>query len=118
MSLNDEEIMKFFEGEDSFDDYQKKARTFAIYDKKWRVLYPAYGIASEAGEVSDKIKKWIRDGAHDKAEIAKELGDLLWYIAIMAGDLGYDLSEVAKMNIDKLSSRKQRDKIKGSGDNR
>ena len=76
------------------------------------------GLASEAGEVADKVKKWIRDGTVDKAAISKELGDVLWYIAVLANDLGFPLSEVAKVNLDKLNKRQKDGTIKGSGDNR
>lgn len=105
--------------------YQDDAQEFAIYPMP--VIYPALGITGEAGEVSDKIKKWIRDkgwspfqpiDAKDSESVAYELGDVLWYVAAFAHDLGYSLNDIAKMNISKLSSRKERDKIKGSGDNR
>lgn len=100
------------------DEFQKAARKFAIYSPKYKVVYPTLGLTSEAGEVSDKIKKWLRDGQADKAEIAKELGDVLWYVAILAEDLGFTLSDVAEMNMEKLSNRKKRGKLRGSGDNR
>jgi len=100
------------------DLYQEQANSFAIYDKSFKVVYPSLGLASEAGEVADKVKKWIRDGHMDKLEIAKELGDCLWYVAVTAEDLGYTLSDVALLNLEKLSKRKKSGKIKGSGDNR
>ena len=81
------------------------------------------GLPGEAGEAADKFKKIIRDksGVISKAsreEIVKELGDVLWYIAMIAEYLEVPLSEVAKMNIDKLESRYNRNKLHGSGDNR
>jgi len=100
------------------DEYQDEALKFAIYKKEFKVVYPALGLASEAGEVCDKIKKWIRDGDADKAEIAKELGDVLWYVAVLSSDLGFPLSDVALMNMEKLQNRKKRGKLRGSGDNR
>lgn len=100
------------------DLYQEKAKSFAIYDKSFRLVYPALGLASEAGEVADKVKKWIRDGRMDKLEIAKEIGDVLWYAALSADDLGYTLSDIALLNLEKLDKRKKAGKIKGSGDNR
>jgi NTP pyrophosphatase (non-canonical NTP hydrolase) len=112
-----EAFMKMEEFYD-FDEYQKKALAYAIYDRKYRVVYPSLGLASEAGEVADKVKKWIRDGTVDKAAISKELGDVLWYIAVLANDLGFPLSEVAKVNLDKLDKRQKNGTIKGSGDNR
>lgn len=80
-------------------------------------------MCGEAGEVADKVKKVIRDNNQHftddkKLEIAKEVGDVLWYCATMAHDIGFTLEKVAQMNIDKLASRKQRGKLSGSGDNR
>ena len=100
------------------DGFQKQARSYAIYKKEFKTVYPTLGLVSEAGEVADKIKKWLRDGDANKEDIAKELGDVLWYVAILAEDLGYPLSDVALMNIDKLDNRKKRGKLRGSGDNR
>jgi len=117
--ITPEDIDRFGSYDDlDMDVYQKQARTFAIYPTQAKVIYPAFGLNSEVGEVSDKIKKWIRDGKIDKDELAKEIGDVLWYVAILAEDLGYNLSDVAQMNLDKLESRKKRGKLRGSGDNR
>ena len=85
--------------------------------------YVALGLTSEVGEVADKIKKWIRDNNADTAKldkeaIANELGDVLWYTALMAHLLGISLDDVAKRNIDKLAGRYKRSAIKDSGDNR
>ena len=102
----------------NFDEYQKAAKKTAIYND---ALYPILGLASEAGEVAGKVKKYIRDGGDYRVtyeELAKELGDVLWYVAAIASDIGYDLSAIAKMNIDKLSDRQNRGAIQGSGDNR
>jgi NTP pyrophosphatase (non-canonical NTP hydrolase) len=90
----------------------------AIYPKAQSIIYPALGLAGEAGEVAEKIKKWIRDGNLDRDAIAKELGDVLWYIAAMATDLDLDLDRIADMNIQKLADREMRGKIRGSGDDR
>ena len=100
------------------DEYQNKARKYAIYQKQYRIVYPTLGLSSEVGEVADKIKKWIRDGDTNKEDLAKELGDVLWYVAMIAEDLGYPLSDIALMNLDKLENRKKRGKLRGSGDNR
>lgn len=102
----------------NFDDYQKAAAKTAIYQD---AVYPILGLASEAGEVAGKVKKYIRDGGDYRVmheELAKELGDVLWYVSAIAKDIGYDLSVIASMNLDKLSDRQSRGKIQGSGDNR
>jgi NTP pyrophosphatase (non-canonical NTP hydrolase) len=101
-----------------FREYQRKAVSFAIYPATHKVLYPASGLCGETGEVAEKVKKQVRDGVFNRHEVAKELGDVLWYLSNLANDIGYNLDEVADINIEKLTSRKNRDKIKGSGDNR
>ena len=105
------------------NDYQTKALETAIYPKKDEVIYPTLGLAGEAGEVADKVKKVIRDNGgiftpQIRAEIAKELGDVMWYCATLAYDIGFPLENIAQVNIDKLNSRKERNKLNGSGDNR
>ena len=77
----------------TINEYQEKALETAIYPKEYKVVYPALGMAGEAGEVADKVKKVIRDNngeiSKEKAlEIAKEIGDVLWYCATLANDLG------------------------------
>ena len=101
-----------------FKEYQRKAVSFAIYPATHKVLYPTLGLCGESGEVAEKVKKQVRDGVFNRHEVAKELGDVLWYLTNICNDIGYNLDEIAKLNIDKLSSRKQRNVIKGSGDNR
>ena len=108
----------------NFDEYQRKAVGTAIYPNQGdNLYYPALGLAGEAGEVCDKIKKIMRDQDGNRTlaqeeEIAKELGDVLWYIANLCEEMDIDMSQAAAMNIAKLESRKQRGKLKGSGDNR
>ena len=102
----------------NFKEYQTKAVSFAVYPATHKVLYPTLGLCGEAGEVAEKVKKQVRDGVFNRHEVAKELGDVLWYLANLSSDIGYNLDEIAAMNIDKLSSRKDRNKIQGSGDNR
>jgi NTP pyrophosphatase (non-canonical NTP hydrolase) len=111
----------------NFNDYQEQAVSFAFYpkSKEWDLpLYPALGLVGEAGEVAEKIKKLMRDGDakfltdEQRAEIAKELGDVLWYVANLAEDIDYDLRQIAAINLNKLRSRRDRDVLKGSGDNR
>jgi len=108
----------------NFKEYQKLSRKTAIYPKKGKnFIYPVLGLVGESGEVAEKIKKVLRDkgGKIDKTtkdEITKELGDVLWYVSQISTELGILLDEVASNNIDKLFSRKKRNKISGSGDNR
>jgi NTP pyrophosphatase (non-canonical NTP hydrolase) len=108
------------------NEYQNKAAATAIYPMDQAVVYPALGLVGEAGEVAEKIKKIIRSGrilplgitGEEKREIAKELGDVLWYVSVLADELGFYLDEVMQMNLDKLSSRAQRNMLEGNGDNR
>ena len=105
------------------NDYQQAARRTAIYAQDHRVIYPALGLASEAGEVAGKIKKVLRDHGGDFADapleaIRDELGDVLWYVAVLAGGLGLSLDEIAATNLSKLASRKERDRLSGGGDQR
>ena len=78
------------------------------------------GLCGEAGEVAEKVKKNIRDGASPtfKEDMKKELGDVLWYISALARDLDIDLDTIAQMNLQKLKDRQERNQIQGSGDNR
>ncbi|MEG0499016.1 MAG: nucleoside triphosphate pyrophosphohydrolase family protein [Alistipes sp.] len=107
----------------TLDEYQQHALDTAIYPDSQRIIYPTLGLTGEAGEVADKVKKVIRDNGQQftderKAEIAKEIGDVLWYCATLSRDLGFSLETVAQMNVDKLRSRMERNILKGSGDNR
>ena len=106
------------------NSYQISARKTAAYpDVGCNPIYPTLGLTGEAGEVADKVKKVIRDrggvfDADTREAIKLELGDVLWYVAQLASDLGYDLNEVADANLQKLSSRSARGRIGGSGDKR
>lgn len=109
----------------TFDEYQKKALTTVISsESEFRdLLHWVLGINGEAGEIAEKVKKIIRDkkgevSKEDKAELAKEIGDVLWYLAVFAHHLGVSLDKVAEQNLDKLQSRKARGVLQGSGDNR
>lgn len=106
----------------TFDDYQKQALTTAI-DEGSELEQRVLGLVGESGEIADKIKKWYRDQGADpaklnKKELAKELGDVLWYVAALADYLGISLDQIAKDNVAKLASRNQRRKLTGTGDNR
>lgn len=120
----------------TFDDYQKVAMTFASYGGN--AMYPVLGISEEAGEVAGKIAKFIRknDGIDPKKamtefpnamvdavsqfrhDLEKELGDILWMLAATASEYGLSLGDIAKMNIDKLTDRRNRNVIVGEGDER
>lgn len=106
------------------NDYQRAAARTAKYPKEMGLYYTGLGLAGEAGEVANKIKKLIRD--HEGKQptigqamaIADELGDVLWYVAMLAQSLGYDLNTIATKNIDKLAGREAAGTISGEGDSR
>lgn len=105
------------------NEYQKAALSTAIYPNDYNISYLALAICGEAGELADKVKKVIRDKngqfyIADLSAIALELGDILWYVANLAKVLGYDLSDIAQMNIEKINGRVERGTIHGTGDNR
>ena len=104
-------------------EYQQLSRRTAAYPRAAWLAYPALGLAGEAGEVAEHAKKAIRDdggtvGGERRAAMAKELGDVLWYVAQIATELGLDLEDVARANLEKLSSRQRRGVLSGSGDER
>ena len=110
-----------------FNEYQKKALTTNLEkeDKFKELMQQVLGLVDEVGEVSALFKKWVRDENSDfdklslkREEIEKELGDVLWYIALVAHNLEIDLDDIAQSNISKLADRMERGKISGSGDNR
>lgn len=108
---------------EGLNEYQQRALETAVYPKDKKIIYPTLGLTGEAGEVSDKVKKVLRDNnqefdkEHEEA-IALELSDVMWYCATLANDLGYTLQEIAEMNYAKLKSRQERGKIGGNGDDR
>ena len=107
-----------------FDQYQREAGRTAIYPNRLdNLYYPALGLAGEAGEVCEKIKKIMRDkdgklNDEDRLLLIKELGDVIWYVSALADELDVYLGTVASANLEKLRSRQERGKISGSGDNR
>ena len=106
------------------NQYQTSALQTAIYPHMGQnFIYPTLGLVGEAGEVAEKVKKLIRDkdgvlSDEDRKNIALEVSDVCWYLAVLAFELNYTLEEVMQMNLDKLASRQQRGVISGSGDNR
>ena len=105
-------------------DYQARSRATAVYpDAGANLLYPTLGLCGEAGEVAEKIKKMIRDDggvlSDDRREaLAKELGDVMWYVAQVATEANLDLDQIAEANLAKLLSRRDRNVLSGSGDDR
>lgn len=105
-------------------EYQKNAEKTAAYPKgTLGMYYLTMGLVGEAAEVSNKMKKVIRD--HDNvipdtfAEMIKaELGDVLWYIAMLSKELNMNLDDIMESNIKKLASRQERNVLQGNGDNR
>lgn len=121
MRQEDDNQMEIFNY--TFNDYQRDALKTAVYPKEYKVIYTSLGLAGEAGEVADKVKKIYRDdngviSDEKKREIAKEIGDVIYYCSALCSDLGLSFETVAHMNMDKLFSRLERGVIHGSGDNR
>jgi NTP pyrophosphatase (non-canonical NTP hydrolase) len=106
----------------TFDEYQKLAlRTAAMRPNE--LFHRVLGLAGEVGEISEKFKKWVRDDMSDeskidKQDLEKELGDVLWYTAMLADYFGLSLDKIAQKNIAKLTDRNHRGKLAGSGDYR
>jgi len=104
-------------------DYQQFTKQTAIYPREKALEYCVLGLVGEAGEIANKVKKIIRDyegqvSEDMKKDLSKEYGDVLWYIARGLDELGFDMGEIMKENIDKLLDRKKRGVIGGSGDDR
>lgn len=109
----------------TFDDYQQGATTTIVSkdDHFKQLIEQVLGLGDEAGEVQAIFKKWVRDNDADPAlldhsNLKKELGDVLWYIAVIAHNFDISLDDLARANLEKLASRKERGVIGGSGDNR
>jgi NTP pyrophosphatase (non-canonical NTP hydrolase) len=112
-----EEVMKF-------QEYQQLSRETAQYPVLGHVIvFPALGLSEEAGEVAGKVKKLMRDQGgvitmELREALAKELGDVLWYLTQVATEANLDLASIAQMNLAKLQDRKARGVISGEGDDR
>ena len=105
------------------NEYQKAALATAIYPNDSTISYLALAISGEAGELADKVKKVLRDKGGkfsdaDKRAMALELGDVMWYVANLADVIGYGLTDIAQMNIEKIAGRVERGTLHGAGDNR
>jgi len=106
------------------NDYQRGAlRTAAPRAKRNELLHLVLGLVGESGEIAEKFKKWVRDldcdeSRIDRSDIAKELGDVLWYVAVLADYLDLPLDDIAEANLAKLASRQTRGVLGGSGDDR
>ena len=104
--------------------YQEKACETAIFPKHRATEYLTLGLTGEAGEIANKVKKFIRDGATKdeylakRIEIGYEIGDVLWYCAVLAEELEMNLGHIMEKNLEKLADRHKRGKISGSGDHR
>ena len=113
----DIEAFKYYNSLD-MEDYQKSKLILLSTAVNMLLSIPALGLAAEAGEVANKVKKILRDGDFDRKAIADEIGDCLWYIAALCRDLNVNMNDVARANLSKLEDRKKRGVISGSGDNR
>jgi NTP pyrophosphatase (non-canonical NTP hydrolase) len=112
----------------NFNEYQHAAGKTASYpDIGNNLLYPALGLAGEAGEAVDKIKKWWRNHGITSGKqlseeqvhlLSLELGDVLWYINGLATEIGISLEYVAELNINKLYDRVERGVVNSEGDTR
>ena len=103
----------------TLDQYQQQAAKTAVYTTSKADQYLIAGLAGEVGELASLFAKhWRGDGDLNHDHATAELGDVLWFVAMLAKELGYDLSDVAQNNLEKLADRANRGKLKGSGDNR
>ena len=106
------------------DAYQRAAlRTARDKDAPDELMHLVLGLVGEAGEIAEKVKKLVRDKHSDLAQLdrddmAAELGDVLWYAAVLADFLGLSLSDIAQRNVEKLADRQRRAVLGGSGDTR
>ena len=104
---------------DQFTAYSEWVEGMIITPPDQRLFENLFGLMSEAGEVAGKMQKTIRDTKSvSKADMVKELGDVVFYATAIANAYKSSLKEVIEVNMDKLNNRKRQGKIKGSGDNR
>lgn len=98
--------------------YQSWVETMMLTNGKDRLIENTLGLVGEAGEVAEKIKKFVRDDFIDVSSVKKELGDVLFYLTALSTWFGITAEEVLKANMEKLNSRKERNKLQGNGDDR
>lgn len=108
----------------TLNDLQRDCLRTAVYPNIGDNLpYAVLGLCGEAGEIANKAKKVTRDHGgvlciDTATEMAKELGDVLWYVSATAHELGFSLETVAEMMLEKLSNRSRHGTLRGNGDNR
>ena len=109
----------------NIDEYQNESNLQRLYATRidHPIVGPALGLSGEVGEFHDKIKKIFRDKdgqitEDDKRALKLELGDIMWYVVVCAETLGFKMSDILDMNLQKLQSRRQRNQVKGDGDDR
>lgn len=102
------------------NEYQEKALKTALPKAKASLAYSIMQCGAEAGEALSHYSKWIRGDyeAFPKDAVVKELGDVLWHVALASHQLGFSLEEVAQTNLDKLQRRYENNTLKGNGDER
>ena len=109
----------------NFDEYQQRCKISAVYPENGTglleaITYCSLGLAGEAGEVANKVKKLMRDEDTIalRMKIMQEIGDVLWYAAMLADEMGVSLNNIADTNLKILADRMVMGKIKGEGDDR
>lgn len=115
----------------TFDEYQEQASRTAHFEgdceglpsRNYGIMYCALGLGGEAGEALEKVKKLMRDNNgvltdERRFMIESEIGDVLWYAAMLSDQIGSSLGEAAENNLRKIASRSARNMIHGDGDTR
>ncbi len=112
-------------GSMDFNQYQKIALTTNTNNSRDTndLMHRVLGLVGEAGEFAEKVKKVFRDNDGEFteehiAQITQEMGDVLWYLAVMADYFDVPLQDIADHNVTRLKDRKKRNQLHGSGDNR
>jgi NTP pyrophosphatase (non-canonical NTP hydrolase) len=104
------------------NEYQEMAVSTSQFPKENGLVYTALGLGNEAGEYQGKIKKYLRGDYKLTPEVrlmlADELGDVAWYLATCADQLGYALEEILEMNVEKVMRRVKNNTVRGNGDSR